>query len=214
MPFIVTTTGFTPWSTLINETAPHVPECPRPLIEQALRDACREFFGTSRCWRERGLTLITTVASQASYTFNAPANAELLEVLAAWNGTEEVDVGLPGDEDDFYPTEAGSEFSVTATEGGSQLELAPLPLTAGVVIKGGVIYTLAPNAAGVPKWAYDEHSYGLICGAAARLVVQPKKPWTDRAAYALHRSEFMSAVRDASNQAGPVRRNPLRTKVW
>jgi hypothetical protein len=206
MPIIVQPQAVTLWATIINDVAPHVPECPRPIIEDALRESCREFFSDSRCWRERGLTLLTTVASQKAYTFNAPANAELMEVIAAWNGTEEVEVGIPGEEDDLY--------RVTVADDGTQLELAALPETAGVVIKGGVIYTLARNAAGIPSWVYNEHRHGLACGAAAKLVVQGKKPWTDREAYKWLRGEFDTAVRDASNKAGPVSRRPLRTKPW
>jgi hypothetical protein len=212
MPVIASLAGITPWAALVSETAAYVSECPRPIIEQALRDACREFFSTSKCWRERGLTLVTTVASQAAYTFNPPANAELMEVISAWDDDEEVDVGLPGEEDDFYPAETDSEYRITVSDDGTRIELSPLPLTAGVVLKGGVIYTLARNATGIPTWVYNEHNYGITCGAAARLVMQPRKPWTDREAYPMHRSSFMSAVNDASNKAGPAMRRPLRTK--
>jgi hypothetical protein len=204
----------TPFASLVNEVVPLVPECPRPIIEQVLRDACRDFFSTSRCWRQRGLTLLTTVANQEAYTANPPANAEVLEVMAAWNGDEEVEVGLPGEEDDAYPDENDTEFRVAVGDDGTTLTLSPLPETAGVVIKGSLSYTLASNATGIPTWVYNEYRRGLASGAAALLVMQPNKPWTDRQAYALHQTMFDKAVRDASNKAGPIRRRPLRSVPW
>jgi hypothetical protein len=214
MPFIVTTPGFTPWATLVNETAPHAPECPRPLIELALRKACRDFFCTSRAWRAKGLTLATTAAGQRAYTFNAPANAELLNIHACWSGSQEVAVGNPGDSEDFYPSETNDDFAITVADGGRVVLIDPLPAVAGKVLNGDVSYTTSANAIGVPTWAYDEYREELARGAAARLVMQPKKPWTDREAYGMHMREFDRAVNDASNKAGPIRRNPLRTKVW
>jgi hypothetical protein len=211
MTIIATLSGFTPWTLLVNEAAAHVTECPRPLIEQALRKACREFFSTSRCWRAKNLTLATTVASQRAYAFNPPANAELLDVHVCWYGTEEVFVGHPGDDEDYYPTETSSDYAITVADGGATVLIDPLPVAAGQVLKGDVSYTLAANATGVPTWVYDEYREELACGAAARLVTQPKKPWTDREAYALHRKEFEMAMSYASNKAGPIRRRPLRT---
>lgn len=214
MPFIVnlSSASSTPWSMLVDEAAGLVPECPRPLIERALRRACREFFSDSHCWRASGLTLLTTVASQGAYTFSPPANGELLKVMSAWNGDEELDVETPGESDDAYPGETDSEYRIGVGDGGAEITVSPAPETAGVVIKGSVAYTLASNATGIPTWVYNEYRYGIACGAAAKLVMQPNKPWTDRPAYAAHMAEFRKAITDASNAAGPVRRRPLRTK--
>lgn len=212
MTIIATSLDTTPWQAMVSEVALLAPECPVPIIKKALLDACRTFFSDSHCWRESGLTLLTTVASQGAYTFNPPANGELLQVMSAWNGDEELDVETPGEADDAYPGEADSEYRLGVGSGGATITVSPAPATAGVVIKGSVAYTLASNATGIPTWVYNEHRYGIACGAAAKLVMQPNKPWTDRPAYAAHMAEFRKAVTDASNAAGPVRRRPLRTK--
>ena len=215
MTILATPSTFTLWTDLSAHAAPLVPECPRHILELALRDACRDFFTVSRCWRERGLTLITTVAGQAAYTFNPSANAELSAVMAAWDGDDEIEVGHPGEDDDSYPTEQDDEtYRVTVANGGATLLLSPLPETAAVVIKGSVAYTVASNATGILTWVYNEHRRGLAAGAAALLVVQPKKPWTDRDAYAAHQSAYETALRRASNKAGPLRRRPLTVASW
>lgn len=214
MTVIATPSGFTPWSQMIPEALALVPECPNPIIQDALRKAMREFFSSSRAWRGKGLTLLTTVASQESYDANPPANAEVAQVMSCYRDTEEIECEVPGEEDDFYPAETGSDYRISVSDDGLYYELHPAPESAGEVLKGSVAYTLAENAVGVPSWIYREHRYGIACGAAAHLVAQTGKPWTDREAYAMHRAKFDEAIRDASNAAGPVRRRPLRVTPY
>lgn len=214
MTIIATPIGFTPWATMIPEAAALVSECPNPIIKDALMKAMREFFGTSRAWRGRDLTLLTTVAEQTSYSANPPANAEVLQVLTCWNGTDEIDCEVPGEDDDAYPGQTDSTYRIAVSADGAYYELRPAPEAAGDVLEGSVAYTLAANAAGIPSWIYREHRYGIACGAAANLVAQPNKPWTDREAYPMHRREFERCISDASNTAGTVRRRPLRVKTY
>lgn len=214
MPIITSSTGFTPWATLAPLVAARAPECPTPIIRDALQECMREFFSTSRAWRGKNLTLLTTVAAQEAYAANPPANAEVLQVMSCFRGTQEIECEVPGEEDDFYPDETSSDYRIGVSDDGLSYELHPAPVSAGEVLKGSVAYTLAENAIGVQDWIYREYRYAIACGAAATLVAQPGKPWTDRAAYAAHRAMFESAIREASNAAGPIRRRPLRTKAW
>ena len=78
----VVTSGVTPWAQMIPEALALVPECPNPIIRDALHKAMREFFSTSRAWRGKQLTLLTTVAAQESYNANPPANAEVAQVMS------------------------------------------------------------------------------------------------------------------------------------
>ena len=50
--------------------------------------------------------------------------------------------------------------------------------------------------------------------AAADLVLQPQKPWSNPQTYLVLRGEFEAAVRVASNLAGPTRRKAIRSKPW
>lgn len=214
MTVIATPSTVTPWADMIAEVSALTPECPNPIIKDALLKAMRQFFSDSRAWRGKQLTLLTTVAAQESYSANPPANAELLQVMACYRGTEEIDCEVPGEEDDSYPAETNSDYRIGVSEDGTYYQLHPAPETAGEVLKGSVAYTLAPNASGIPSWVYREYRAGIAAGAAALLVKQPRKPWTDREAYAMHNAEFEKAIREASNAAGPVRRRPLRVTPY
>lgn len=214
MPIVVDTSGFTLWRVIYPDIALHAPECPTPLMESALRHAAREFFSTSSAWRDEAVTLATTVAGQIGYDFSPPANAELMRVHTAWNGSAEIDADVPGEEDADYPDQTNSTYRAGVSADSSQVLLRPAPEASGDVIQGTVIYTLSPNATGIPTWIYNEHRDGLAAGAAARLVVQPKKPWSNPQAYTMLRGMFTDAIREASNQAGPVRHRPLRVTKY
>lgn len=212
MPVIATLSGITTWPVLMVEVAALVPECPGPIIQLAAKEACREFFSRSYCWRQRDVTLLTTVAGQGAYSYAVPNDAELLRVHSCWNGQDEVHVALPGEEDDAYTGETDSDFRIGVSQDRTGLTLSPAPSSSGTVLTGSVSFALASNAAGIPTWCFNQFKEELAAGAAARLVLQPGKPWTDRAAYAAHRNLFDSGIRDASNEAGPVARRPLRTR--
>lgn len=214
MPVIVQNSGLTSLDLLVRDVAPHVPECPQPLIREKLLRACRDFFSASYCWRERRITLLTTVQGQQAYAYAIPANAELLQVMSAWDGDTEVDADLPGDDDEYSPDFEQKDVVVGVSDDGSELELRPLPNTTGTVIKGSVSYTLAENASAIPSWVYREYREGLAAGAASLLVIQPQKPWSNPGAFPGLRALFSDAVSDATNKAGPVRRKAIRSKPW
>lgn len=214
MTVLAPTSGTTLLTQIVVDVRLMAPECPNPIILDAVRRALREFFSSSRAWRERSLTLLTTVASQEAYAADPPVNAEVLQVMSCYRDTEEIECEVPGEDDDFYPTEQDGDYRISVSDDGLYYELHPAPSSAGEVLKGSVAYTLSDNASGVPSWVYREHRYAIACGAAAHLVAQPGKPWTDREAYTAHRAVFEAAIRDASNAAGPIRRRPLRVTPY
>lgn len=213
MPVIVPSPSVTAWSSLYPAIISHIARCSIPEIDARAREAAREFFEKSHCWRERGLTLLTTVANQADYTYNVSAEQELHRVHSAWNGEDEVDVGLPGEEDDLDPTYADSTWRLEAIPP-QTIRVSPLPSSAGVVIKGTLSFVPAVNASGILTQVFREHRYAIASGAVAALASQPNKPWTNLAIVAYHEQKFREGITEASNQAGPVRRKPLRVKSW
>ena len=214
MTFIASISDNELLTALVPEVASLAPECPSQIMEDAIKRAMREFFSKSRCWRQRGVTLATTEAGVTSYTFNPPANAELLQIHAAWDGEDEIDPELPGEDDDSYPNETSTTFRVAVSADGSEIEIRPAPTDADTVIKGTVSYTLADNADSFPAWVFREYRSELAYGAASRLVAQPAKPWSNPGLYKAFRDEFEKAISEASNVAGPVRRRPLRVTPW
>lgn len=212
MPIIASPSGFTPWSAMVPFVAPKVPECPGPAIRQALIDAAREFFSASRCWRQRDITLLTTVAGQNAYAYNPPTNGQLCQVMSAFRGTEEIEIELPGEGDDAEPGKTDGDYRVAMSDDASGFEVRPAPLLAGEVLKGSVALTTSENASGILTWVFRDYRQEIAMGAAALLVIEPGKPWTAPALYDGYRSQFDSAIALASSLAGPVRRRGLRVK--
>jgi hypothetical protein len=212
MPIIIDAGSFAAWSLLNQEAITFVAGCPVFLVETEVKAAAREFLRRSTAWRDRKVDLLTTVADEDEYAYDLPANAELNRVHVAWNGTTEVDVQVPGEEDDSETADTDTEWMIGVLEGGQGFRLTPAASTAGVELTGTVSYVTATNAAGIPQWIYDEWHYGIACGAAARLLKQVSRPWSNPQASVMLQEQFDVAIREASNRAGPVTRRPLRVR--
>jgi hypothetical protein len=184
-------------------------------MEERLRQAAFDFLSRSYCWRQRDVTLLTTVASQSAYAYDLPANGKLLMLHSCFDGLREIEIEVEGEGDDFYPGETSdSDYRIAVADDGAGFELRPAPATSGVVLKGSVSFIPADNATGIPTWIERNYGQGIAHGAAALLVVEPNKPWSNPASYQFHQGEFNSSIAEASAKAGPVRRRPIRVKPW
>lgn len=210
---IISPGSFTAFSTLALAVTAHVTECPVFLLEDHAKLAAREFFRLSNLWRSGNVTLLTTVAAQQAYTHTPPTNAELHRVFSAWDGDVELDVELPGEADDDEPDVSDAVFKVGARIE-NKLWLSPPPTDAGVVLKGTLGYIPTAAGAGLPTYAYDRWGMAMAAWAGAKLSIQPRRAWSNPAAYEGLMRLFYDAVAEASNEAGPVRRKPLRVKAW
>lgn len=206
---IVDPSTFVTWAAMRSRVLRKAPECPSFRLDDALREAANEFFTTSRVWRSSRDTLLTTVADTVLYAYTPPAEAEVVQVHDAWNGTIEVDVILPGEEDDIEPDLDTNEFKIGARPI-NELYLSQIPTSAGLEIVGTLSFKPADDATGIPTGAWTEWGEEIACGAAALLVTEPDKPWSKPDTYGFLRSKFEGAITDASNSAGPTRRRPLR----
>lgn len=205
--------ALTPWKSFRPLVARHLPRCPVFEIDDAVVEAGREFCREAHCWRQSGLSLLTTVAGQGAYVATLPTGAELLRVHAAFIGEDEVDVGLPGEGDDEAPTLRRSRWRIEAAPPAGLL-LSPLPAVAGVAVVGTLSYIPTKTSTGLLDVIFDEHAYGIASGAVAMLAAQPGKDWSAPAIVTYHEGKFREAITTASNAAGPVRRRPLRVKPW
>lgn len=213
---IINPTTFTSWDELQQLVSPHVSECPVFLQLDAAKRAAREFFKRSGLWRTAEATLLTTVANQQAYAHAPATNAELERVFSAWLGEVELDVTQPGDAaaTPTATTESDSERLKIEARDGNSLWLTPVPATAGSVIKGTLVYIPTKAGAGIPARAFDDWGMAIAAGAAAELVIHPKKQWSNPGVYGGLVDIFNDACRQASVEAGPVRRTPLRTGSW
>lgn len=206
---IIDPSTFTTWADMRSRVLRKAPECPNFRLDDALKEAAGEFFETSKVWRSSRGTLLTTVASTLAYAYTAPTNAEVHCVISAWDGDEELDVALPGEQDDADATTTADDFMVGARPTDT-LYITQIPTTASNVITGVLAFKPSVAAVGIPTAAWNRWAEAISCGAAAMLVTEPRKPWSEPGSYQLLRGMFDGGIRQASNSAGPVMRRPLR----
>lgn len=209
---IVSPASFTSWDTLAQLVAEHVSECPSFMLTDQIKRAARVFFTKSGVWRSPEMALLTTVADQQSYAFTPETNAQLARVYSAWLDEDELEVGQAGEWSDT--PEATTESDTTALKiearADNKLWLSPMPTTADDEVRGTVVYTPTSAGAGIPSHAFEEWGPAIAAGAAAKLVGQHNRQWSNPNAAPELRAMFNEAINDASNQAGPVRRTPIR----
>lgn len=206
---IIDPSTFTTWADMRSRVLRKAPEAPSFRLDDALKEAANEFFETSRVWRSSRGTLLTTVADTLAYAFTAPTNAEVHCVISAWDGDDELDVALPGEQDDADQTTTTDVFKVGARPLDT-IYITQIPTTAGNVIEGVLAFKPSTAAVGIPTEAWKRWGEQIACGAAAMLVTEPLKPWSQPNTYQFLRSQFDDGIRQASNSAGPVMRRPLR----
>jgi hypothetical protein len=206
---IIAPAAFTTWADMRSRVLRKAPECPGFRIDDALKEAANEFFSTSCVWRMLRATLLTTVADTTDYAYTPPTNGEVNRVHSAWDGTDELDVMLPGEEDDSEPDDETDQFKVGCRPTNT-LYLSHVPVTAGNVVAGTLSFKPSVAAVGIPTEAWTLWAEEIACGAAAMLVTEPLKPWSQPSTHAFLRGKFDEGIRDASISAGPTRRRPLR----
>jgi len=211
---IVDPSTFTTWAAMRSRVLPHVPECPNFLIDTALKDAAGEFFRDSRVWRSAHGTLLTTVADTVAYAYTpASSEAEVVAVQTAWIDDEELDVIVPGEQEDPWPSETRA-FPKVGARPLNTLYLSAKPAAAGAIIKGTLSFKPAAAATGIPTQAWAEWGEEIARGAASKLVTEAGKPWSNPGLFDYLNREFTQAILHAGTSAGPSRRRPMRAKVW
>lgn len=208
---IIAPASFVTWATMRPLILAHARECPSFLLDDAMKEAAKEFFAYSRVWRSEHDLLLTTVADTKEYAYTPPSNAEVVAVQTAWLGEEELEEAHPGDRNREKPTQACSypRIGVRPT---NVLYLTENPQVIGD-IEGTLSFKPSADATGIPIEAWTQWKMGLACGAAARLVIEPEKPWSNPKAYQFLQGKFDEATRLAAMSAGPTRRRSLRSEA-
>lgn len=210
MPIILLPTPTITYTSWNREVMLHLPMAPEFEVEYRMKEAARDFCRRSLAWRQANTELLVTVADQSSYDADLPDGTELVAVLSAWNGDEEIDVELPGEVDDYEPGSSDTEWKVGVESSMDAIRLTPAPSTAGITLTGTI--ALAPNdsATTVPAFLWNRWRRQVAAGCIYALKAQMGKPWSDPGGAMHFQGIFEDGIREASNRAGPVRRRPLR----
>jgi hypothetical protein len=201
-----------PWRNLYDLVLPHLPGCPFPAVEVALRQAAISFCEQSLAWRHDHPE-VTVVAGKAAYDFAPPPEAVVHAIMhARFNGRQiEAQAGDPGAHVTGWPDQAGTPRYVVG--GAMTFTLVPVPDRQGTLALA-VSLKPSPVATGIAREIFDEYRDAIAHGALARLMLSPKKPYADASRAAYHSHQFIIGAASAGiRQARNYTRAPLVTSI-
>lgn len=203
-------TNFTTW---YDDTLPWLPGCPQAMALDAIRKAAIEFCERSWAWIYNPAAQ-NVVADQISYPFVPPSNAVVAKVLYVWYDGDPICPRSPDQLDDLYQnwrTFKGTPQYHTQ-EDERNLLLVPVPsasLTGGLEMR----VCLKPkfDAADIESRMYEEYRDAIASGALYRLMLSPKKPYSDAAMAAVHKDMFDDKIASVRHKVQKgYARAPLR----
>jgi len=188
-----------------SKLAPSVPGCPRPTIEQYVRDAAIEVCEKTLVWRYEQ-PLIRLTPGVYDYEYETPQDSEIVAVVyAAVNGSP-IDAITEEKLHMLFPDWPSTDVTKRADPRYmSQLDpdnfvVAPIPgADKQYDIKMFVALKPTPTATSMDKTAFDECEQLIMHGALQHLLILPNKSWTDRELAGYHAKQF--AYKTASRRA-------------
>jgi hypothetical protein len=201
------------WSDFYDLVMPDLPDCPFAAADSALRQSAITFCEQSLVWQATHPD-ISIAAGTAKYAF---ASAEGTVVHAI------IHAALNGEEIEPY----GGEMSITTSNwrresgtpryvlgGAASLTLVPQPVADGTL---AMIVALKPSAAStgiIEDTLFNEYCGVIVHGALARLMLSPRKPYTNVQFATYHQQQF--TIKTAAAGVRVARghtRAPLRTAI-
>jgi hypothetical protein len=201
------------FTSLENQLATSVPGCPRPTIEQYVRNSAIEVCEKTLGWRYEQPEIRLTPGVY-EYEYETPDYAEVTTVVyAAVNGSPINPIAqelLHQQYPDWPSPETGKRSTPQAL---SQLDpdhfvIAPVPDNSiPYNIKMFVALKPTLDAKGMDAKAMDELEALIIHGALQHLLALPNKSWTDRelATYHAKQYAYKTAGRRAKTNLGAAR---------
>lgn len=200
-----------------NLLLPELPGCSTGMVDLHLVLWAREFCSTTHAWAG-DFDAITTVADQAAYDLGSPeTQSEAVKVIrltlddellydARWNHDSQGDA----------PKYDAADPPFSMSESGTVLTLLEddVPTAAGTMEVYG---SMRPKttATHLPDLFLNEYAEALRMGMLSRLMVMPKKPWSNPELAAFYRGEAHQLAQFASTQSRRGNtRGPLRSRKW
>lgn len=178
----------TPWSDFYDLIMPDLPGCPFMVVDNALRQSAISFCEQSLAWRWDHPD-ISVAGGMAAYAFAPPAGAAVHSIIhAALDGKEiESHAGESSINIADWRHRSGTPRYVLG--GPTAVMLAPSPDTAGI-LRMIVALKPSPVSPGIDDSQFNEYREAIIHGGLARLMLSPKKPYTDAQLAAYHQQQF------------------------
>ncbi|SEK64357.1 hypothetical protein [Nitrosovibrio tenuis] len=200
------------WSAFYDLAVPDTPGCPFEAMDAALRQAATSFCEQSLAWKYEHPSIPVTIGI-ASYGVVAPAEAMMHAIIhAEFDGKEinsrirEADTWTAG-----WSRKTGMpEYIFGAAP---SVTLVPVPDVAGT-LSMTIALKPSPTAAGIDDFIFNEYREAIVHGALARLMLSPRKPYTNAQLAQYHSQQFLVKTADAGMRvARSYTRAPLRTRI-
>lgn len=193
------------WSDFYNDLMPSLPGCGKELLEHELRRAAQDFFNQSRSWRMT-LDPITLEAGVADYDLIADDKGlAVVRIEAAGYLVDPLDVLTLPEMITRYGADwwkvSGSPEAITQLRPG----VATLYRKPEAEVVDGLVLTVAvkpsDSSSGLDEDIATRFREEMILGAKGRLMLMPKKPWTDINMGSLAAAQFGDRIDMARSQA-------------
>jgi hypothetical protein len=203
---------------LENKLAANVPGCPRPTIEQFVRDIAIEVCEKTLVWRYKQPT-ITLVAGTYEYAYDLPASTEITAVTHTKLSKDGVfaDRLFPATQDDLlrmYPDWPSSDVDKRSQPrylsqiDPSMFVVAPVP-DSSVTYTVDMFLALKPSlsSTGMEETIFNNCENLIIHGVLQHLHTIPDKSWTDYGVASYHAKQYTykTAAKRAQVNLGVVR---------
>jgi hypothetical protein len=200
------------WSDFYDSALPELPGCPFVALNHALRQSAIAFCEQSLVWTYEHPD-ISIVAGVDEYAYIPPA--ETLVHAVTWAKFNETELDTRTRDEDMRIWDWRNQTGVPqyVLNMPNSLKLVPKPDLDGTL---KLIVALKPDnsAIGIDDVMFQEHREAIAHGAKARLMLSPRKPYTDPERAVLNMQMFNSKVLSAGVRAS---RNytlaPLRTAI-
>jgi hypothetical protein len=201
-----------PWSDFYDLLSPDVPNCPQPAQEQALRQSAIAFCEQSLAWKYTLPDFDVTVAS-ADYDFPDITDAVVHAIVFAEFNDQEIDVNTAQDDMRIWNWRHQPGSPEYVLGGPKSFKLVPTPDLEGTLTME-VALKPSPTAETIDDDLYDEFREAIVHGALSRLMLSPKKPYTDTNLGTYHAQQFVAAAAAAGLRAARnYTRAPFETSI-
>jgi hypothetical protein len=200
------------WSDFYDLLMPDLPGCPPAAADSALRQSSITFCEQSLAWQAEHQPVFV-MGGIAEYVLSPPEGTVVHTITHA---------ALDGEEIEPFTSERNITIRNWRRQTGkpryvlggpSSLTLVPAPDINGILT---ITVALKPSATstGIDGALFQEYREAIIHGSMARLMLSPKKPYTDIQLAAYHQQQFIiktaaAGVRAAKSYA----RVPLQTAI-
>lgn len=188
----------TTWDTFYDHVLPEVPGVLQAFAAHQIKLAVIDFCNRSLCWVvDDGPTPLA--AKVNVYDWSPPALAEVIKPMQVWVNKLPIDPKPPSDLSGFYgdfmQTEGAPRYYLA--ENPTQLIVVPKPISTSSLVQGitaklAVKPTLA--ATGIDTLIFNQHYDAMAMGAKSRLMLMPKKPWSNAETGVYYRDKFDEAI--------------------